>query len=533
MKKIKIPKLLSISIIILIIVLYIATYTIISSNYVVEQNVIIFVILGLFIFAILGIIAIIKIYYKTEIKPEKALLFIMIPFCILILFAIPVGRGHDETIHWIKVFEISEGSLISPIDPETGVSTAFLPTGVDEIVNERSYGEFRYVDNIPLLNNKLNYNEKIKIENPRAESYCFIQYIPETAGVLIGKLITQNPLLIAYMARIGNIVTCIIIMYFAIKLIPFGKNVLLILATIPIAIEGFATISGDGITTSICALFIAYTFYLAFDKNKKCGKKEVLVLAIIGSILSLCKMVYMPIIFLTLIIPKEKFKSKKSKIISISIVIIVGILFNFMWLGFRALTIVGDTSSTGPNETITKILTMVTNPIGYIQKVLYTISLKGSNYFITLFGGQLEWAEMVKIEIIPYIIGIIAIIIAMSQKNDKYKLTKFQKIIILFIILAITLLIFTALYTTWSNSKLNYIDGVQGRYFLPILPLILILIGNLKVKLVCINENKEEKNFEKVKDYKILSELSLTKLLCISSIIIQLYTVTALLAEHL
>ena len=276
MKKIKIPKLLSISIIILIIVLYIATYTIISSNYVVEQNVIIFVILGLFIFAILGIIAIIKIYYKTEIKPEKALLFIMIPFCILILFAIPVGRGHDETIHWIKVFEISEGSLISPIDPETGVSTAFLPTGVDEIVNERSYGEFRYVDNIPLLNNKLNYNEKIKIENPRAESYCFIQYIPETAGVLIGKLITQNPLLIAYMARIGNIVTCIIIMYFAIKLIPFGKNVLLILATIPIAIEGFATISGDGITTSICALFIAYTFYLAFDKNKKCGKKEVL-----------------------------------------------------------------------------------------------------------------------------------------------------------------------------------------------------------------------------------------------------------------
>lgn len=533
MKKINIPKLLSIPIVILIIVLYIAIYTITSSNYVVEKNILIFVILGLFILIILGIIAIVKIYYKTEIKPEKALLFIMIPFCILILCAIPVGRGHDETIHWIKVFEISEGTLISPIDSETGISTAFLPAGVEEIVKERKYGEFRYVDNIPLLNNKLNYNERIKIENPRAESYCFIQYIPEVAGILIGKLITQNPLLLAYMARIGNIITCTIIMYFAIKLIPFGKNILLILATIPIAIEGFATISSDGITTSICALFIAYTFYIAFDKNKKCGKKEVLILAIMGAVLSLCKIVYMPLIFLTLIIPKDKFKSKKSKIISIFIIVILGLVCNFMWLGYKFLPTIVNSANVESNDTLEKILTIITNPVEYVQKILYTIGYKGSNYFITLFGGQLEWNETIKIEIIPYAIGIIATIIAMSQDNNKYKLTKFQKTIILLIVLTIILLVFTALYTTWSNKRLNYIDGVQGRYFLPILPLVLILISNLKIKLVCLNSNAKEANLEKTKNYKFLSGVSQTKLLCISSIIIQLYTVTALLAEHL
>lgn len=532
MKKINIPKLLSIPIVILIIVLYIAIYTITSSNYVVEKNILIFVILGLFILIILGIIAIVKIYYKTEIKPEKALLFIMIPFCILILCAIPVGRGHDETIHWIKVFEISEGTLISPIDSETGISTAFLPAGVEEIVKERKYGEFRYVDNIPLLNNKLNYNERIKIENPRAESYCFIQYIPEVAGILIGKLITQNPLLLAYMARIGNIITCTIIMYFAIKLIPFGKNILLVLTTIPIAIEGFATISGDGITTSICTLFIAYTFYIAFDKNKKCRKKEVLILAIMGAVLSLCKIVYMPLIFLTLIIPKDKFKNKKSKMISILIIIILGMVCNFMWLGLNFIQTTVNFANT-ENDTIAKILTIITNPIGYIQRILYTIGVKGSNYFITLFGGQLEWNETVKIEIIPYAIGIIATIIAMSQDNNKYKLTKFQKTIILLIVLTIILLVFTALYTVWSNNRLNYIDGVQGRYFLPILPLILILISNLKVKLVCLNRNGKEANLENTKNYEILSEVSQTKLICISGIMIQLYTVTALLAEHL
>ena len=56
--------------------------------------------------------------------------------------------------------------------------------------------------------------------------------------------------------------------------------------------------------------------------------------------------------------------------------------------------------------------------------------------------------------------------------------------------------------------------GVQGRYFLPILPLMLFLLGGLRI------ETK-------------YSSQAVTKLICISGIIIQLYTLTALLAVHL
>ena len=59
------------------------------------------------------------------------------------------------------------------------------------------------------------------------------------------------------------------------------------------------------------------------------------------------------------------------------------------------------------------------------------------------------------------------------------------------------------------------------------------LISNLKIKLVCLNSNAKEANLENTKNYEILSEVSQTKLICISGIMIQLYTVTALLAEHL
>ena len=518
MKRINLPKGLIISIIILILVFFISIYTLATANYVVTQNVLLWVILGLLLFTILGVVAIIKIYRKKEIKPEKAMLLIMPIFCILLFITMPVGRGHDESMHWYKAFEISQGSLMTPIDEETKSSIAVLPKNTHKIVVEREKTVYKYIDNIPLLNEKIDYDKFERIQNQNSAAYCFIQYLPEVVGIYIGELFTQTPLLIAYCTRLANIIVCTLIMYFAIKLIPFGKNILLLLSIIPIVIEGFSTISPDGLTIAICALFIAYTLYIVFDKNKKCGTKETIFLTILGAIVSLCKIVYMPLIFLVLIIPKEKFNNKKERIISLSLIITVGVICNLVWLAFGSMALLNTNTNTylgtTENGTIIKVTSILANPIEYIQKMIYTIGLKGNQYFLSLFGGQLEWNETIKIEIIPYILCGIAIVTALSEEKLKIAFKKYQKIIIFLIILVIMLLIFTSLFIQWSDNDLKYIDGVQGRYFLPILPLMLFLVGGLRI---CTK----------------YSNVAVTKLICISGIIIQLYTVTALLAEHL
>lgn len=517
MKKIILSKSLIIAILILIVVFFTSIYTILTSEYAVSKNVLLIIIMALLVLTIIGIIAMVKIDRKKEIKPEKALLFIMIIFCVGLFITIPVGRGHDEFMHWYKAFEISQGQLMTPIDQETRTAVTTLPDGVQNIIVEREKAVFKYIDNIPLLQETINYNETISAGNQNSAAYCFIQYIPEVIGIIIGQLFTQVPLLIAYFARLVNMIVCIAIMYFAVKLIPFGKNIILLLSIIPIAIEGFATISPDGLTIAICTLFISYTLYVAFDKNKMCGTKETVILTIIGAIVSLCKIVYMPLIFLVLIIPKEKFKTKSERIKSLALIITIGVMCNLIWLIFGSMALLNTNTNTysGTNEngTMLKLMTLLSNPFEYIQKVFYTIGLKGNQYFLSLFGGQLEWGEMIRIEIIPFVIAAIAIMAAISEEKIKTELHKFQKIVIAAIILIITVLIFTSLYIQWSDNDLLYIDGVQGRYFLPILPLLLFLVGGLKVK----------SNY---------SNAQITKLICMSSIIIQMYTITAILAEH-
>ena len=89
--------------------------------------------------------------------------------------------------------------------------------------------------------------------------YSPVQYLPQVIGVGIGKILTDRPILISYLGRLANLAICITMLYYAIKKIPFAKKLLLILAFIPIAIEGFVTLSGDGFT--IATAFFVYSIY--------------------------------------------------------------------------------------------------------------------------------------------------------------------------------------------------------------------------------------------------------------------------------
>ena len=516
MKKVNFSLILTI--IIAVITYFVGIYSISISRVAASRNAVIGVYIALAVLLIGIIVGIIKIFEKKEIKPEKALIILMPIFCIIILITIPVGRGHDEVAHWTKAFEISQGQLIPKIDKKLKVAETNLPIGVEDIVVERSKGVFKYVDNIQLLDAKIDYSQTEKSYNQNSAAYCFVQYIPEVAGVLVGKLITQNPLLIAYITRFINMLICTAIMYIAIKLIPFGKNLLLAIALIPISIEGFATISPDGFTIAICLLFIAYVLNVAFNDKKQCGKKEVAILTVLGAIVSLCKIVYMPLVFLSLIIPKEKFADKKERIISNTIIVSVGVILNLIWLLFGSSILLSTNTNTylgtDENGTMIKITALLSNPLAYGEKLFYTIGLKFNQYFLSLFGGQLEWSEVIRIEIVPYVICAVILLVTLSEEKLKTVFKKYQKIIIILIISVITVLIFTSLFIQWSDNELPYIDGVQGRYFLQILPLILFIIGGLKIKV----------NY---------SQTQITKLICITSLIVMLYTAFAIIAEHL
>ena len=451
------------------------------------------------------------IYTKKDIKEEKIFLSIVPLVCLFFLITMPTFKNHDEYYHWLRAYEISEGNLVTPI--KEGTQGSNMPNAVSEIFPD-DWVSMDYSTVKEKLKVKIEKDEQGILNSETAAVYSFVQYIPQAMGILLGRLITNNAYLITYAGRIANMIVAIILLYFAIKLIPFGKKLLLIPTMIPIAIEGFTSLSPDATTISISFLFIAYILHLSFGKNKEIKSKEKLILLLLSIIIALCKIVYIPLVGLILIIPKERFKNKsnKYKIIDFCIIAGIAVTLNLIWLKFASRYLAnfreGDSSI--------QILLAIKNPVKYIQTLLYTINLNGNNYLLSLFGSDLGWGELIKLySIVPYSILAIYIFTVIIDEDLKNKLKAYQLVWIILIILAIILLVFTSLYVQWTTIGNEYIAGVQGRYFLPILPLIMLVLGStIKV------QSSYKKQY-------------ISKFVGISTLVMQIYTISQIMIVHL
>lgn len=467
------------------------------------------VVLGLMIIGVYMISFI--IYYKKDLKIETIFLMITPFVCLFFLITMPTFKNHDEYYHWVKAYEVSQGNLMTPV--VDGVQGSMMPSSVPNVC-PKDWTKMNYQGVAEKLKNPLLLDKEKKeiVDTQTAAVYFGIPYIPQAVGIAMARVFTDNTYLITYAGRLTNIMVAMILLYFAIKIMPFGKKLLLIPTMIPIVIEGFSSLSPDAMTISMSFLYIAYVLQLAFGKKEKIEIKEKIILLVMSVIVALCKIVYLPLVGLILIIPKEKFKNNQNKIINFCVIAGIATIINLIWLKIAN----GYLSDFREGDSKIQVLLALQNPIQYLQNLLYTINLNGSKYLLSLFGTDLGWGELIKLHsVVPYFLLAIYLFTATTEEEIKNKFKTYQLVWITLVVLAIIALVFTSLYVQWTTIGEESIAGVQGRYFLPILPLIMILIGStLKIKSSYKKEN-------------------INKFVAISILVLQIYTISQIIVVHL
>lgn len=428
---------------------------------------------------------------KKNLKVETLFIIVASIFSILVTVAIPMSNGHDETIHAMRIYEYAEGKLIS--DGEK----AHLEEGIINAITEKSF----YSD---IINPEKTYstNTEEVSYGYRISTYSPVNYLPQIVGIKIGRIFTTNSMVHLYLARIFNIITCITILYFAIKVAPFGKNLLFILSCIPITIEGFSTLSADGLLIAISFFWISYILHLCNTTDKKIGKKQIAILLFSAITIALSKTIYIPLLLLLLLIPKEKWGNKKQCIITIISIIVLSSLLDIGWyfIGIQKTPLENGESA---------MSFIIKSPIAYIQKIIYSTFYYFEKYTNEIYGESIEWNEQTTIHLFPYILLIFSIIVSITGKETiKWKTS--HKIIITLIILAVTFLVFTSMFLGCSKTDSRVIQGVQGRYFMPIIPLVFLLFGK-----------------------KFIDTPQWAKRISMLVVIMQIYVVTTLFIHHI
>lgn len=415
---------------------------------------------------------------KKEFEVSKVFLLIMIPLGIMHMFLSPLGRIPDEIYHSRRAYEVSLGHFITDIDEVNDERGRMLPQDLRVVVPENiSYTTFK--ERIDVVEKEYAGTEDF-MTFPCVAVYTFISYVPQAIGIVISRLFTDNFLIQLYSARFVNLAVYTAIIYISLKIIPFKKLAALMIALLPIGIQQAASMSPDALTNSLSIFFVAYILSLIYGEGVL-KRKDYIILTITSILVALIKIIYLPLCALVFLIPDKRFESKKKKWTFLIIIFIISVILNLAWLKFANSRYPQSYHGANQKEQIAFILE---DPIRYVVTCFRDVHLRLDFYIYGLFGKDLSVIDIDASYITVYTLMFLLVYSFVIDDGGKIKPTFIQKGFFFVIFLAIVALLFTSEYLTWNPVGNYWVNGIQPRYYIPMLLLIAFVanMNNIKVE---------------------------------------------------
>ena len=440
-------------------------------------------------------LSIIIILFRTKnIQPENVFLLISIPICILFVIVMPIFRVPDEIQHYLRTYSILKGYYVIPSNGLISAPENLVPSWLS--APYRGYFSpfitATHFDHV-LSQNYVDYNIA------GAALYNPISYSFSTIGLWCADFFTDNLYILFWCGRFANALGSTLLIYFAIKIIPYGKGILALISLLPMNLQERASFSADAITYAAAVLIIAYILYLRFNTAEITWKQIVFTYLLIILIAS-CKIVYVVFAGLILLIPDNNYRSRSRarihKIFGMTLAAIIALGWLKIATSYLYMTNGGSNSSQ-------KVTYLLLHPIKYFEVIYKTTIQHGVTWIKELVAypmGYLEIAINTKLFLVIIISLLFYFIMIFIRTWFKgYGWDFGASVFLLLCSSAIIVLVYTSLYIQWTKGSpddIMVISGIQGRYFLPVLPAIMIafITGRLGViqeepNTICIDVN--------------------------------------------
>lgn len=441
------------------------------------------------VFATLMGLAIIIRYRKYFLEHlDKAFLFIALLSGIIMINITPktVYYSWDDQIHFRRA-----NTFLSS-------ETATVPSTMTTVINKntRQSGYFQtqeeqqaYYDTLNKMQKEDGW-EEYDVNNYSAK-YNNIVYLPFQIGFRISEILNLNYTTSVVLAKLLNFICYTLLMFFAIKVSTKLKRVVFVISVFASNIFLASQFSYD--PTIIGSMILATSLFFRMLEDKKLNKKYLFTFIACVIWASLPKAIYSPMLLLLLFIPNKKFDNKKQAILfkSITIIILLLLLSTFVLPALSG-SLSGDPRG-GDTSVNGQLKFILSNPINYAKIVIKYLLNSGPELVLG------EWTIIclaymnINVEMINsliYIVNLILLMYCLFKENiSKDIINNKLKTVFAIIYGGIMLLIITALYLSFTPVGSNSIEGVQVRYFIPMLLLGLLILIPTSKKII-----KEEKN---------------------------------------
>ncbi len=397
-------------------------------------------------------------------------LIMSISFGTLFVFLTPPIQVPDENIHFYRAYQLTDFDFLQVKQT--------IPASL-EMLTKMSMDMFSF------KNTQVDFSKLMQIQLKPEQTFktwtfwYIIPYLPQSAGILIGRLLGAPPLVLLYLGRLFNLFFAIFLIYQAIRLIPLQKWTMVLLGLMPMSITQLASNSYDAMAIGLAFLSIAYFLHLKFASSAIITKKEFGNIFILCVLLGLCKPVYCCLGILFLVLPVNKIGSVKTYYKILVSLIIAMIIAPFSYSLLR--NIVADDvpyEKVPWNNANLQLQFILHNFAAFLKTLFETCFIHLRTFYLDSFVGILGWLScpLPKLLINSYLT--ILLISAVLDYKRKFKFNFKDKLIAFAIFTASVVAIELAIYLTWTSLGSGLVEGVQGRYFIPFSPLLFLVFFN-------------------------------------------------------
>ena len=418
------------------------------------------------------------IFYREYIgkRIEIGFLIISISVGTLLSLSLPANKvSWDEEVHFSQSFWMS--NYRTPVSVSPAITQEFI-AGIDTWPYNQpgTAEEQREFDNY--LDLAGDYRNGGITWSADLNKTIFTGYAGEALLLKAGQLFHLPFSLVYKLGRLGNLFIYCIALYFAIKKTPVGKGIMVFLGLMPEPMMLAGVYSYDPTVTAFMYLSFAYILSAVLEPDKKITWKEYAVIMLAFFWGCRIKAVYAPLLLTGLLIPADHFRSRREKLIMKGGMILrcLGLMASFALPVIFSPSETGDVRGDNTSEA-GQMSYVLGQPVAYakilIQNIFHTLpSYVIGEKSLGLLGHQGEVS-------FPWLLyaGSAAVILTGGQSSCGKRLDWKQKLWIFILASAAVVLVWTSMYVIFTTPGNTYIDGVQGRYYIPFLFLVWLVLN--------------------------------------------------------
>lgn len=471
------------------------------------------------------------IYLKlTKFSIVKIYPIVLTLFGLAYMYVFPAMSAPDEIAHFISAYKISnimlgeratvtDGHVIIragdlwledtdneyKFDANKSVKEGVLiPEGgshgkiVSSKLEEASYKVFYGEGNLRSRNSGISFNgktyDKAQSLHSPVNTIPSVYFLPAT-GITVARIMGLNSIYLVLFGRMANLILFILFGTLGIYFLPKFKEFIFLVSLLPTTIELAASYSYDAVMISSMIFFVSYVFFLAHEK-KEFDIKDLVIVSLIAGLVLPCKMVYFPMLLMLFSIPLYKFKFrgkvdgkiKKENIaffLTSAVVVLLSWVFA-MYLVNRSTVVGYSTSNTSSlewaGEESYTIGYLLHNKLKAVKLFYNTLLLQLEYYHKTMFGAYLGHADdVVGIPYIGFLLLNIGMIFSVFGEAKEKQLLVKERVLTGISIFFVIFLVLLSMLIAWTPISSEFIEGVSGRYFIPVLLPLLMICRNNKI----------------------------------------------------